>query len=116
MHRLLSIQNIIFMTLIFFSSFVLAIESNKPIDAVLADTAEQAEIAPAINFENTIPLFTDKGFKKKTTAVETLAKINDARVLAVFQAMLTNKLYYVKSNQQVVFFEKQEEGFRVTIL
>ena len=62
MHRLLSIQNIIFMTLIFFSSFVLAIESNKPIDAVLADTAEQAEIAPAINFENTIPLLV---FQKK---------------------------------------------------
>jgi len=116
MRRLLSIQNIIFISLIFFSGLVLATESNnvKSSDAVLPELAGQLEATLAINFENTIPLFTDKSFKKKTIAVETLAKVDDSRVLAVFQAMLTNKLYYVKENQQVVLFEKQDEGFRIT--
>ncbi len=110
MQRLLSIKYIILVSLLFISGFVVA---SEPGNTVSSD-AVHAEGVPENNFENTIPLFTGKGFKKKTAAVETLVTVDDARVLSILQAMLTNKLYYVKSDKQVVFLEKQQENIKVT--
>ena len=115
MPRLLSTQILIFITLLFFSGYSMASQPDSEITGATA-LAGQSDGAPVPDFENTILLFSGKGFKKKTIAVDTLAKVDDVRVLAVFQAMLTNKLYYVKSDQQVVFFEKIDDKINVTVV
>ena len=113
MPRLLSIQNLIFIILLFFSGYSMASQPGNEISSETPST-EPSDVAQISAFANTIPLFTGKGFKKKTAAVNALAKVDDVRVLAVFQAMLTNKLYYVKSDQQLVFFERIDDRIKVT--
>ncbi|VAW99627.1 Urea ABC transporter, permease protein UrtB [hydrothermal vent metagenome] len=113
MQRLLSIQNLVFITLMLISGVMhTSVSANTTAGEV--EIAAQHEIEFVDTFEQSIPLFTEKGFKKKTIAVDSLAKIEDTRVLTVFQAMLTNKLYYVKSDQQVVFLEKIDDKIKVT--
>ncbi len=110
---MLSIQNVVFSALLFFSGVALASQPGSTITSEIS-TPEISDVTQAISFEDTISLFTGKGFKKKIAAVDALAKVDDARVLAVFQAMLTNKLYFIKSNHQVIFLEQDESGFIVT--
>lgn len=53
-------------------------------------------------------------FKKKTKAVEKITQSSDERVLPILEAMLDGVLYYQKSDKQIVFAEKTENGFSIT--
>ncbi|VAW84570.1 Urea ABC transporter, permease protein UrtB [hydrothermal vent metagenome] len=62
--------------------------------------AEQSEFAQAV------ASLAQKNFKKKEQALNALSQFKDERVEGILNAMLESRLYYLKSDQTVVFIKK----------
>ncbi len=74
---------------------------------VSADTEEAS-------FESLTAGLTQSSFKKKATAVESVAALEDERVLPLLEAMLAGDLYYRKSDKRIVIVAAAEEGYQLT--
>lgn len=64
----------------------------------------------ANSFEETVPELLLKSKIKKAQAIETLSELGDERVLTTFQAMLDARLYYKKSNNQLIVITKEQDS------
>lgn len=73
-------------------------------------TAEEGDFSTAIS------QLSVKKFKDKELAIDGLVKLKaeNGRILAVLQAMLNGKLYYKKSNKQIVFLKKIDGNYVAT--
>ena len=79
------------------------------IDAKAEDVADPAE-----TFESLIPKLVTKSYKEKQLVIEQLSSLSDERLLLVFSEMLGGRLYYTKSDKEVVFTVKTDDGYKIT--
>ncbi|MFK5914278.1 MAG: urea ABC transporter permease subunit UrtB [Woeseiaceae bacterium] len=65
-------------------------------------------------FTSAVSKLSAKKFKEKELAVDGLMKITDERILSTLQALLKGKLYYKKSNKQIVYLKKHDDEYVAT--
>ena len=65
-------------------------------------------------FEETAANLLVKSNKKKAEVINTLASIQDPRVLPTLSALLDAKLYFVKASDQLIFIQTNEDKFLTT--
>lgn len=76
---------------------------------ILALPAHSSE---APDFSQELSQLTQKKFKKKVIAIDKLFETKDERLVPIFEAMLEGKLYYTRSDKEVIITEKTEEGYQ----
>lgn len=72
--------------------------------------AEDDVLTTAVN------MLSVKKFKDKALAIDALSqvKVKDGRVLAILEALLKGRLYYQKSDRQIVFLRKVDDEYLAT--
>ena len=72
--------------------------------------AEDDVLTTAVN------MLSVKKFKDKALAIDALSqvKVKDGRVLAILEALLKGRLYYQKSDRQIVFLRKADDEYLAT--
>jgi len=78
---------------------------------LLFSTPLFAESVSDSEFKVLLDGLAQKNFRKKQAAIEKIQKISHPKLKQVFQAMLDNKLFYVKKTKQVGFATKTDEGY-----
>jgi len=64
-------------------------------------------------FERRLENLNTRSFNKKAEAVSALSKVNDTRVLLTLKEMLAGNLYYRKSDKEIVFAQKVDDGLQL---
>ena len=73
-----------------------------------------APLLMANNFEDSLGMLITKSNKEKAAAINVLSDIDDERVLPILKALLDAKLYYIRSDKQIVFIEKDDKNYQIT--
>ena len=66
------------------------------------------------SFEKTVKKLTEGSYSERAAVIAELVKIDDARVLPVFEVLRKNKLYYIKETKQIVYTTKTDEGYQAS--
>jgi len=66
------------------------------------------------SFEKTVKNLTEGSYSERAAVIAELVKIDDARVLPVFEVLRKNKLYYIKETKQIVYTTKTDEGYQAS--
>jgi urea transport system permease protein len=65
------------------------------------------------DFESTVKQLTTKNLSKKLQTIKQLSKVENDKVKIVFSALLDSKLYYLKSNKNIVLATKKDGKYVV---
>jgi urea transport system permease protein len=65
------------------------------------------------DFESTVKQLTTKNLSKKLQTIKQLSKVESDKVKIVFSALLGSKLYYLKSNKNIVLATKKDGKYTV---
>jgi len=92
------LQLIAFIILFFFSCNLFANEISPEENKLLNDAVSNLLV---------------KSFKNKTQAVKELAAIDSPQTIVILEALLKTRLYYVRSNKNVVIINKKEQQYEI---
>ena len=66
-----------------------------------------------IEFKQALNKLTQKNFRKKQAAIESLQAISHSKLKSVYESLLASKLFYIKKNKQIILAEESDDGYRV---
>lgn len=73
-------------------------------------------VSATMTFETVTAQLTTGSYSDRGKVIDTLATIDDERVLAVFKKMLKSKLYFIKKTKQLVYIEKTDDGYKTVFI
>ena len=97
-----------------FSKYILQFILICFVSHVAIGMSYSAEESSNSSFENTVKNLTEGSYSERAVVIAELVKIDDARVLPVFEVLRKNKLYYIKETKQIVYTTKTDEGYQAS--
>jgi len=82
------------------------------VSLVAIGITHSAEENSNIDFEKTVKNLAEGSYSERAVVIAELVKIDDVRVLPVFEVLRKNKLYYIKETKHIVFTTKTDEGYQ----
>ena len=80
---------------------------------ILAVLVPQAAGAQAIGYEEALSRLSDRSFRVKAAAIETLATGGDERAQPLLEGLLKGWVFYRKSDRRILYAWKSELGYRI---
>ena len=91
-------------------------ESNTASQPTTSDGPEKSpevSLEPALSFESIVKSLNESNFKKKLSAIETLATVDHPQKLPLLKALQNNDVYTRKIDDRVVIATKSGDGYQV---